>query len=365
MLYDRLTCYFLSGTGNSYRAARWLTEAVAEEGTKSETVPIAVARPAVDLQKGARQLVGLYHPAHGLMPPWSMIKFILRLPRGRGAHAVVVSTRGAIPLGPVMIPGATGLALFFPVLVLLLKGYRVRGALGLDMPVNMLNLHWGMTERNAGRVVERAKRRHQRLVSAVLAKKHYWHPLNLIWELAWCIPFVFWPFFPIAYLLIGRIFMAKLMFADTSCKGCGRCARNCPCQAIKMVGAKPKTPFWTHRCEVCMRCMGYCKFKSVQASHLWLVPVLYGTSLLTASSLQWGLMILLDWPVQIVGLANRPIHYALTALALPLFYYLFFGLQRIKPLRTMFTYTTLTKLYRRRYHEPDTEAREMNRRSDS
>ncbi|MCP4600182.1 MAG: (4Fe-4S)-binding protein [Proteobacteria bacterium] len=364
MKYERLTCYFLSGTGNSYRAAKWMAEAAAENGATTELVPIADARPREDLESGPGQLVGIYHPTHGLMPPWSMIKFLFRMPWGHGTHAVIVATRGGIPLKPLVIPGGAGLALFFPLLILLLKGYRIQGGVGIDMPANMLNLHWGLHKKNTDHIVAWGKGRHQRLVDAVLAGKRYWHPINVLWELVWCIPFVLWPIFPVAYLLVGRVFMAKLMFADTSCRGCGKCARNCPCQAIAMVGTKPKTPFWTHHCEVCMRCMGYCKFHAIQASHLWMVPVAYGTSFLTASLIQELFATLFGRQLSLIDPAEELIAILLTFLSLPLIYYVFFGLQRFRPLRIFFTYTTLTKLYPRRYHAPETTAREMTRRSE-
>jgi hypothetical protein len=363
MKYGRLTCYFLSGTGNSYRSAGWMAEAAAEKGTATELIPIADARPREDLEAGPRQLVGIYHPTHGLMPPWSMIKFLIRLPPGRGAHAVIVATRGGLPLGPLVFPGGAGLALFFPLLVLMLKGYRVRGGLGIDMPVNMNNIHWGLSPKHVNHIIGWGRRRHQRLVDAVLAGRRYWHPVNVLWELVWCMPFYWWPIFPIAYLSVGRVFMAKMMFADTACKGCGRCARNCPSQAIVMVGSRPKTPFWSHHCEACMRCAGYCKFQSVQTSHLWMVAVAYGTSFLTASLVQDLLVLLFGWELHLSGQTRELTVLLLTFLCLPLIYYVFFGLQLIRPLRILFSFTTLTRLYSRRYHEPETTARQMRYRS--
>ncbi len=362
MKYDRLTCYFLSGTGNSYRAAQWMAEAAAEKGTATELVPITDARPKEDLKSGPGQLVGIYHPTHGFMPPWSMIKFLVRMPWGRGAHAMIVATRGALPIRPLIIPGGAGLALFFPLFVLLLKGYRVRGGMGIDMPANMNNLHWGFKPKNVNHIMAWGKRRHTRLVNAVLSGRHYWHPINVLWELGWCIPFVLWPIFPIAYLLVGRVFMAKLMFAGTACRGCGKCARNCPAQAIRMVGPKPKTPFWTHHCEVCMRCAGYCKFRAVQTSHLWIIPVTYVTSFLTASSVQDLFADLFGFQLHFIGQTDELMALLLTFLSLPLIYYVFWGLQRFKPLRILFTYTTLTRLYPRRYHAPDTTSRRLTRR---
>ena len=363
--YERLTCFYASGTGNSYQAAQWLGSAATSKGIASVLIPIDKATtPREDLQAGPGQLVGIYHPSHGLMPPWSMIKFLFRLPWGRGAHAVAVATRGGFPLGPLVVPGGAGLALFFPLLVLLLKGYRVRAGLGMDMPANMLNMHWGMKPHNVEKIINWGRRHHQRLVDRVLDDRRYFSAVNLLWELVWCFPFVLYPLFPIVYLLVARVFMAKIMFADRSCTGCGSCARTCPSGAITMVGPKPKTPYWTHRCEVCMRCMGYCPHKSVQASHLWLIPVIYGTSFLSATLMQNLVARVAGQKIALWTPAWELLSVLLVFLSLPLFYYVLWGMMRLKPLRTFFTYTTLTKLYPRRYGAPGTTARKLTRRSD-
>jgi len=237
MSYANLTCYFLSGTGNSFRAARWLAEAAEARGVEAAVIPIDRAEPARELRGGEGQLVGIYHPAHGLMPPWSMIKFLLALPRGRGTHAMVLATRGGIRIGPVVLPGATGFALLFPLLVLALKGYRVRAGLGIDMPINVINVHWGLKPHNIEHIKAWGRRRHARLVDAVLEGRRFFHPWNLVWETLWAgVLLWFVPVFPVAYLLVGRVTMGKIMFADTRCKGCGLCAKYCPNGAIVMTG---------------------------------------------------------------------------------------------------------------------------------
>lgn len=152
---NKLTGFFLSGTGNSYRAARWLMEAARERGIEAETVAIDRAQPLATSDLGPELLCAFYFPTHGFMPPWSMIKFLLGLQLGRGTRAAVIATRGGIKIGPVVVPGAAGLAVFLAVFILTLKGYRVRAGLSLDMPANMLNLHWGMGPKNALAIVER------------------------------------------------------------------------------------------------------------------------------------------------------------------------------------------------------------------
>jgi len=360
MSYERLTCYYLSGTGNSFRAARWLAEATEAHGVASAVIPIERAAPREELRPGPTQLVGIYHPAHGLMPPWSMIKFLIRLPLGHGAHAAVVSTRGGIRVGKLVIPGATGFALLFPLLVLALKGFRVRAGLGIDMPVNVLNLHWGLEPHNVEHIRKWGRRRHLRLVDALLRGRRFFHPVNLVWETAWA-AFALWllPVFPIAYLLAGRVSMGKIMFADTRCLGCGLCAKYCPNHAIVMIGEKPKIPFWTYHCEACMRCMGYCRQRAVEASHLWLTAVIFATLIFTADPLRRAVTALsgvrLDLPGPVWDLAGI----ALTFPAICLLYYVFFGMQRVRPLRVALSHLTWTRYFKRRYHDPETELKQL------
>jgi ferredoxin len=362
MPYKRLTCYFLSGTGNSFRAARWLAEAAEERNIQSSVIPIDRATPCTELQPGEEQLVGIYHPAHGLMPPWSMIKFLLKLPRGHGAHAVVLATRGGIRIGRIVLPGAAGLGLWFPLLVLLLKGYHVRAGLSIDMPINLINVHWGLRSHNIEFIKAWGRRRHDRLVEALLAGRRFFRPLNLVWDAAWAaLLFWLWPLFPVGYLLVGRVSMAKIMFADTRCLGCGLCAKYCPNHAIVMTGKKPKVPFWTTRCEACLRCMGYCKPRAVEASHLWFIIIIVASSFLATGALQRRFSAVLGTRAALVPkLAWEVVAIVLTYLALPLLYYVFWGMQRLRPLHVLCSYLTWTRYFRRRYHDPETNQQHLH-----
>jgi ferredoxin len=352
MPYQRLTCYFLSGTGNSFRAARWLADKAQARGIANDVVPIDRAKPATELVPGPGQCVALYHPAHGLMPPWSMIKFMLKLPQGRGAHAAVLATRGGIRVGPVVLPGAAGLGLFFPWLVLALKGYRVRGVFSIDMPINLINVHWGLRPQNVDFIKAWGQRRHDRFAESVLDGARFFRPLNLLWELAWpSVLLWLWPIFPLAYLLLGRLSMAKIMFADTRCLGCGLCAKYCPNHAIVMTGAKPKVPFWTNRCEACLRCMGYCKPRAIEASHVWLAVTIVSTSLVGAADLARASGVpALGWQ-----LLSIPLNYVVVLLL----YYVFWGMQRFRPLAVAWSHLTWTRYFSRRYHEPETRQQDM------
>lgn len=124
MPYQTATIYFMSGTGNSFRAATWLAEAAQEQGILAQVVPIGSGRPAEEIKEGAEHLVGLVMPTHGFTTPWQMLRFALRLPRRRGTHALVLPTRAGTKFGQVFLPGLEGTAGYLPALILALKGYR-------------------------------------------------------------------------------------------------------------------------------------------------------------------------------------------------------------------------------------------------
>lgn len=358
--FKRLTCFFLSGTGNSYRAARWLVEAAGERGIEAETVAIDRARPIPSDELGPDLLCAFYFPTHGFMPPWSMIKFLLRLQRGRGTRAAVVATRGGIKVGPVVIPGAAGLAVFMATLILTIKGYRARAGLSLDMPANMLNLHWGMQKKNALAIIRRSRSRHAQLSSALLSGGRFWSPINLLWETAWSATILFWwPAFPIIYLMIGRVFMAKVLFAENSCKGCGKCASGCPNQAIVLVGrGKSRTPYWTHKCEACMRCVAYCDFRAVQSSWAWGILLLYLTSFATAGFVQRLLGTTIGLDRSFGALTFEVAAVVLAYVGILALYPLLWGLNRIPPISWLLSVLNPTRYYRP-YHEPDTSRRDL------
>jgi hypothetical protein len=94
------------------------------------------------------------------------------------------------------------------------------------MPSNMINFHWGLHLKNVETITKRAKQRLEQLVPQLLVGHRVYLTRNNLWEAFWSIG-ILWliPFFPIGYLLIGKLFMAKVMFANNRCVGCGRCAK--------------------------------------------------------------------------------------------------------------------------------------------
>jgi Pyruvate/2-oxoacid:ferredoxin oxidoreductase delta subunit len=355
MNYREATVYYYTGTGNSYRVAVWMVGALADERTTVTLQSIESTHPAEEIGDGARALLGLVMPTHGFTMPWAVLRFALSLPRRRGTHAMVVATRAGMRVGSLYTPGFEGTATLLVALILAAKGYRIQGTAGIDMPSNWIALHPALSPQAVSGIVDRAEARTTRFIGALISGRQRfanWLP-SLLGLLVLPIS--------VAYLFIGRLFLAKLFFASDRCTGCGLCADHCPNGAIEMRGAgKDARPYWTFRCESCMRCMGYCSPRAVEASHLLAIGVyLLAAAIPTAVALAW-LTARLPFLAFLIRIPPWVLESAYAVLALALIYPLLHLLLRIRIVNWFFTHATLTHYYRR-YHEPETRLRDLRR----
>lgn len=352
MSYREATFYFYTGTGNSYRVTTWMVETVCAVGAVATWRSIESACSLEKIGQGETALLGLVMPTHGFTAPWAMLSFALRLPRRSRTHAVVVATRAGSRIGSTYTPGFEGTATWLVALILALKGYRVRGMEGIDMPSNWTALHPGFLPDTVAGIVARAQKKTARFMATILSGRRR--------ITSWLVMLFGLLVLPIslAYLLIGRFFLGKLFFASNRCNGCGLCAEHCPNGAIEMRGNEIRRPYWTFRCESCMRCMAYCPTQAVEASHLVAVGVyLLAGAIPTTALLLWlavrvPLLAFLSWtPGWVVESINALIAIGLT-------YPIFYLLLRIGWVNRFFTHATLTHYYRR-YHEPETTLKDL------
>lgn len=356
-MYKQATVYFTSGTGNSFRAAAWFAEEAKARGLSTRVIPLDAARPAEEIGRDQNELVGIVTPTHGFIAPWNVLKFAFALPRRPGVPAFALATQGCMKVGPVFIPGLSASATFIVALLMFLRGFSVRGVFSLDMPVNWIALHSGLKPSNVEAIIARARPRLAAFAARVLAGNPYWWTAGNV--ITFLLGLLLLPI-SLLYMAMGRFFLAKIFFANPKCNGCEICARNCPVGAIIMRGKKNPRPFWTYKCESCMRCMGFCPEKAVEAGHSWAALLIYLTMLPFAFYfLKW-----LGGYIPGVRSLDNPLGQNLlqliyTYLSLFLSYYLFFALIRVPLINKLFTYTTLTHLYRR-YHEPGTRLKDLN-----
>ena len=353
--------YFLSGTGNTFRVACWIKDYFESYKIKTRLQSIDTAAFREDIQDSHRHLIAVLFPTHGFMPPWSMIKFLFKMPRRWKQPAMIVATRGAVRIGRFRLPGAAGFAHFFAALVLLFKGYNIRGFFSLDMPANMNNLHPSLTANAVAKISQRTIEKIGFFLTKILSGKRVIFTLNNLYESIWTVALFWWiPIFPIIYLIYGKTTMAKIMFANNNCISCGSCTTFCSHHGIEMKNFfGKKRPFWTYHCENCMRCMGYCKQKAIEAGHSWAVLQYFFVTIPVMAKL-------LKWLTILTGLSFKINNYWLWLLvdafyylpALFLSYWLFWMLIRIPVVNSIFSKTTLTH-YFKRYHEPETRLKDL------
>ncbi len=356
MAYKRAAFLFMSGTGNSFRAAQWAAERASGAGVEASVLPVPRRPGAVSLEAGPEMLLGIFMPTHGFTAPWLVLKRSLQLPRGRGTHAVCVATRGALKFGRVHTPGLAGTATFIVALILALKGYRVRGVLGLDMPSNWMSLHSGLRTEKVTSIVERGERTLCAFVSRVLGGDRGWGSWSNLYDLLFGLALV--PV-SVAYLAMGHIGLAKIFFASDACTRCGACEKHCPCGGVTLCG-RDRRPFWSYRCESCMRCMAFCPQQDIQASQSYCALLIYVSTLPLAAWVVSGLVrvwpgavVLAEWTL-LRWLVLWLLWYALVVLSYRLFYFL----QRFRWANWVFEHTTFTGFYRR-YREPSTRVKDL------
>ena len=355
--YSEARFYFMSGTGNSYRVADWMKIILEKSSVTTSLIPIDAADFREREKFPERMLLGVFLPTHAFTAPWSVIKFALRLMRGKGTHAIVVATQGRLQFRKFFIPGLSGTATFLTALILALKGYRVRGVQSINMPSNWMALHSAQKLTNIEVILDRARIPAETFTNRILSgRRSWWTILNVVELLLGTLLFPI----SIGYNIYGKELLAKLFFTNSRCNGCGLCAEKCPNRAIKMLGKKRPLPFWTLHCESCMRCMGYCPEKAIEVHQ----PIAFGINYIASVAaflyviryIGTRLSVRLVFP-GIFGM--RIFHYAYFILVLYLFSKIFFRMSRFRIFNRILTATTLTPLYRR-YHDANVKIGELS-----
>jgi len=353
--YDYANIYYLSGTGNTYRVAAWAGDELESQKIKVNMAPFERSDPAAEIIPGEKTLLGLLLPTHGFTAPWMMIRFALKLPKGQGAHAFVSATRGGTKFGNIILPGFEGTAAYLLALILKIKGYKVRGVIGVDMPLNWTVLIPGFKEKNAKAISAPQEPKIKAFIKAIIngdPQFGFWTFVSLF------LGFLIIPF-SLGYLLIARFFLSKLFFSTNACDSCGICASKCPANAIQMRGKKVPRPYWTFKCESCMRCMSFCPQNAIEASHLLAVGFVYLVSIpVGALMIRWisklipSLDPIVDSPISML------FQYGYMLLSFVLVYFIFYHLTRIRFINTLFTKGTLTHYYRR-YRQPGVRLKDL------
>lgn len=356
----KIILYYYSGTGNTYRTAEWIRSAAAESGMDAEITSIEHALPLKETP-GDGVVTGYGMPVHGFTIPWKMIRFLCGIPRGGGSGAFVWATRAGAKYGPVpgYPPGVAGSSIFIAAIILKIKGYKILGMMSVNMPSNWISLHSGLRSDVVEAIIEKAKPVVRDFTQKIISGKRVLFTVNTVYESVMGLMLL-----PLSagYLIIGRFGLAKLFFPNRKCTGCGTCAVNCPTHSIKMKGKNTQRPYWLFSCESCMRCMGYCPHNAIEASQPLAGFTFYLTIHLPVSAFIYSkISDYTGWDNALVTVFSFASYMAFSFSVFFLSYLILWLMSCVPVINTIFTYTTLTSIYRR-YHEPSTSLKDFQRR---
>jgi ferredoxin len=344
-LYAKPTAFFMTGTGNSYKVAKWFLEAI----DPAAQAPYQVKENQAAISSLDSDLLLFCYPTHGFTAPWLMIKHIFRLPKGNKIHAVVLPTRAGTRIFGLTLPGMEGTAGYLIAILLLLRGYTVRGVGAVDMPSNWTAVHWGLNAENTRIITSNGEAKAKKISQEILAGNTFYTgfiPL-ILGVLLLRLSFI--------YLLFAQLILAKLFFASDRCNSCGLCRRICPKQAIGLIGNRP---YWTYSCDSCMACMNFCPLKAIQVSSFSIFLFSYALSMPVAAWLtdQIGY----HYSAGQAGMIGFAAQYAYTLMSVALLYLLLHYFLRLKPLASFLAGLSHTK-YFRRYQAPGVSLQDIHK----
>lgn len=345
-MFESIDIFVYSGTGNTYKAAKCIGETAKSVETECIISMIDVHSKPEDYKPSPSRLLGLMAPTIGLIQPMSFFWFILKLPKGSGQKVFLAATGAWTKIGPIFMPGCVGFGLYLAALFLLFKGYSIVGITGFGMPHNWTTLippYWKKLENRINEEIHITAGNFA--LNILSGKRIYKRIIDMV------IVLLLFPI-PVLFIMFGHLFLAKSMFAGSSCSGCGLCAANCPRKAIKMYGKKQKRPYWTYKCEQCMRCAGYCPKKAVDTNSFLVLAFVLLFSAVPINS------IIVDTLNTAFAFSSLPgsailtfiIYYIVVLLLGAAIYAVFFLLSRIPLVNKVFTYLSFTHYWRKYKH---------------
>jgi ferredoxin len=350
-MHKNATIYYFSGTGNALTVGRWIAEKARQRSIQADLIAIDRFRKIEVPKAGGRRLLGFCYPTHGFGIPWFMLKFILRFPVRERCDVFLVNTRAGSKIGRLFLPGVSGIAQLLPALILLVKGFRLRGLFPADLPSNWTSVHPGYNNAAVEALFSRSRAMADRFCDRILDGRGYVRP-NVLVMLP--VDLLLAPI-SLLYFVYGRFWLAKLFFASSDCDGCGLCAEKCPTGSIRLHGGRP---FWKFSCESCMRCLNVCPRKAIQVSHLLAVLIGVGGSYLPLGLVYKAIDPAL--PAALYGPVKFAVNWGLYLSFIFLVSALAWWLIRLKLFNHLLTYTSLTKFWRH-YIAPGVGAKDFKR----
>lgn len=347
--YDNLLIIYYSGTGNSKRVSEWIASRAADLGMQTHVSSFHQFNPEDIAHFSGKTLIGFFSATHGFNMPHSMLNFLIHFRLLEGSDVFIGNTRAGMKLYKLFLPGLSGIAMYFPALILLFKGYKIRAMYPVDLPSNWISLHPGLRKKVVASMVEHYERLTRKFASKVLCgekvflKSFILLPLDLL-----VTPLA------IGYYFFGRYILAKTFIANYNCTNCGICIERCPTKSIILAD---KRPYWKFSCESCMKCMNYCPERAIETAHSMFFLILAGLILFINPFLSAQVTKLVNGLLGDSGVAFETLYFLVQWSVALIFYFLGYKLLHylmgFPRINKILTYISLTSWkFWRRYKIP-------------
>ena len=259
----RSVIHYFSGTGNTHRAARLLSEQLNQ--TRAETCTLHNIEQQHSLPTATYTTHIVMFPVYAGAAPAIMLHYLLRLPPVQGTQAAIVALTGRTK----HLRGNPMQALEQVARILTRKGFHVVLTDAVESVANFGQIANPPAPEVQQQILHDADARICEIAAQIRQQQLSMRPCAIpVKYLAWCL----WA----VYTLFGRRILGKLYVAGHACTGCGQCAHLCPAAAIRLFHGVPR---WNFQCEGCQRCMNICPTHAIQVSFLRMIAMLATTSI--------------------------------------------------------------------------------------
>lgn len=347
--YDNLLMIYYSGTGNSKRVSEWITNTAAEAGMKTCISSFRDFNPEMIDGFTGKTLIGFFSATHGFNMPHSMLKFLFRFKELKGADVFIGNTRAGMKLSKLFMPGLSGIAMYFPALIMLLKGYKIRSMYPVDLPSNWISLHPGIRPKVIDSMFDHYQALTRRYAEKILSGQRVFLKAFVLLPLDLLVAPV-----AIGYYVAGRFIIAKTFITNDQCDNCGLCIKQCPTQSIVL---SDNRPYWKLTCESCMKCMNYCPKRAIETAHSFFFILLFALIIFVNPFLSGKVTLLVSKYMKGSGFAYELLYFmaqwGTAILAYVAGYRIIHYLARYRFFSNLIKYTSLTYWkFWRRYRAP-------------
>lgn len=230
--------YYFSGTGNTLAMTRYFAKELKADlvqnvvdALKEEKLPEA-------------DTVGIFFPIYAYRPPKIVVRFLKRVRKEfKNSYIYVIATCGG---GPGSVLQNT-------------QRYLGRGVLDagftISMPFNFLPFGDVPDSKREAELLTKAQQKATAIISLIKKRTTEIEPMASKFK-SYIHPGIM---YGLTYLLLPWM---DLGFKHSdACGACGKCAKLCPVENIRMKKGKPT---WHQKCEQCWGCLHWCPQKAIQ-----------------------------------------------------------------------------------------------------